>query len=239
MLDHFSRRLRWVLAATFAFFAAQSAIADTRADPCDGPSNRRPVAELLPLAEAGDAEAQYRLGYKYRFGEGAKMDSRRAAKWMRRAADQGHVAATGTLGVMHLQGSDVPKDIDKGLRLMRRAASKGCVCTQAGLGFNFMMGYFGVSQDLAEAEKWLRMAAEAEYYGPQRWLAEMHSGRFGSEADLVKSLRWAIIAKEFDPDASGLNLIGELRDKILPKMSPEEIAEAERRAQAWLARHGK
>lgn len=239
MLKGFSYWPKWVVAATFAFGVTQSAIAEARTSYCGGPSNRRPVAELLPLAEAGNAEAQYRLGYKYRFGEGAKMDSRLAAKWMRRAADQGHVAATGTLGIMHLQGSDVPKDIDKGLRLMRRAASKGHVCTQAGLGHHLAMGTYGFPQDLEEAEKWLRMAAEAGQSTAQRLLAELFSGRFGGDADFVESLRWAIIVDTLFPYKQGRGAVGELRDRILPKMSHEEIAEAERRAQTWLARHGK
>ena len=142
------------------------------------------------------------------------------------------------LGIMYIQGRGVPKSIPEGLKLLRRAAAAEDLCTQNILGF-FLMGYGDIPQDLPEAKKWLRIAAEREHYSSQRWLAEIYSGRFGGEADLVESLHWAIIAKEFDPDASGLNLIGELRDKILPKMSPEEIAEAERRAQAWLARHGK
>ena len=32
-------------------------------------------------AEAGDADAQYRLGWKYRIGEGVLKDSKEAFKW--------------------------------------------------------------------------------------------------------------------------------------------------------------
>ena len=69
-------------------------------------------------------------------------------------------------------------------------------------------------------------------------MAELYSGRFGGEADFVESLRWAIILEAIFPHKQGPDTMGELRDEILPKMSHEQIAEAERRAQAWLERHG-
>ena len=44
-------------------------------------------------AEQGHAEAQYRLGEGYWFGEGVGQDYYEADKWYRRTADQGHTEA--------------------------------------------------------------------------------------------------------------------------------------------------
>lgn len=44
------------------------------------------LAELRPLAEAGDAKAQWALGYLYRLGLGVPKDPARAKEWERRAA---------------------------------------------------------------------------------------------------------------------------------------------------------
>lgn len=101
-----------------------------------------------------------------------------------------------------------------------------------------MVGYY-VPLDLEEPAKWLGIAAEREIYGAQADLARIYSGRFANHADLVESLHWVIITKKFDPYKSGPDLMGELQDEILPRMSREQTAEAERRAQAWLTRHGK
>jgi len=44
------------------------------------------LAELKPLAMAGDAKAQWALGYMYRLGLGVPKDPARAKEWERRAA---------------------------------------------------------------------------------------------------------------------------------------------------------
>jgi TPR repeat protein len=49
--------------------------------------------ELLPYAEAGNAEAQYRLGWMYEHAKGVWGDDKEALKWYRLAAGQGHVVA--------------------------------------------------------------------------------------------------------------------------------------------------
>ena len=51
------------------------------------------LAELHARAEAGDAEAQYELGYKYRWGQGVPLDDAEAGRWLRLAAEQGHAEA--------------------------------------------------------------------------------------------------------------------------------------------------
>ncbi len=40
-----------------------------------------------PLAEQGDAGAQYNLGLMYREGQGVSQDDAEAAKWYRKAAE--------------------------------------------------------------------------------------------------------------------------------------------------------
>ena len=48
------------------------------------------LKEWLPLAEAGNGEAQSFLGEMYRKGEGVTQDYQKAANWYRRAADMMH-----------------------------------------------------------------------------------------------------------------------------------------------------
>ena len=48
------------------------------------------AAEMLgQIAEAGDPDAQYRLGMMYDFGQGVKKDPTESARWLRLAAVQG------------------------------------------------------------------------------------------------------------------------------------------------------
>jgi TPR repeat protein len=63
-----------------------------------------------PLAEAGDATAQYNLGVMYAEGRGVPQDDEEAAKWFRLAAEQGNAGAQNNLGVMYANGHGVPRD---------------------------------------------------------------------------------------------------------------------------------
>ncbi|MBX9608809.1 MAG: SEL1-like repeat protein, partial [Gammaproteobacteria bacterium] len=48
------------------------------------------LSEFMPLAQQGDAEAQFHLGIAYQKGWGVIADPAKALQWYRRAADQGH-----------------------------------------------------------------------------------------------------------------------------------------------------
>ena len=51
------------------------------------------LAEFKPLAEQGDADAQYNLGFMYDNGKGVIEDDKEAVKWYRLAAEQSHAKA--------------------------------------------------------------------------------------------------------------------------------------------------
>ena len=69
------------------------------------------LREWTPLAEQGDAYAQYNLGQMYRMGEVVPQDYKTAVKWYRLAAEQGNARAQGNLGVMYGVGQGVIQDI--------------------------------------------------------------------------------------------------------------------------------
>ena len=63
------------------------------------------VRELKPLAEQGNAVAQFNLGSLYYQGWGVPQDYREAAKWLRKAAEQNHTFAQATLGSIYAEGA--------------------------------------------------------------------------------------------------------------------------------------
>lgn len=79
------------------------------------------VAIWRPLAENGDADAQFNLGQAYRLGRGVKLDLASAKTWLERAALQDHVDAQATLGLL-LFGSGNQAE---GTRWLKQAAEKG------------------------------------------------------------------------------------------------------------------
>ena len=74
-----------------------------------------------PLAEGGDADAQFNLGQAYRLGRGVPLDLNAAKVWFERAARSGHLDAETTLGLLTFQNGDRAA----GLKWLRQAAEAG------------------------------------------------------------------------------------------------------------------
>ena len=64
------------------------------------------VAMWQPLAEGGDADAQYNLGQAYRIGRGTQPNAVESRKWFELAAKQGQVDAQTSLGLLLIQTAD-------------------------------------------------------------------------------------------------------------------------------------
>ncbi len=82
------------------------------------------LREWRPLAEQGNAKAQFNLGVMYRNGEGVPQDDAKAARWYSKAAEQGDANAQNNLGVMYRIGLGVPQDYAHAHMWFNLAASK-------------------------------------------------------------------------------------------------------------------
>ena len=78
-----------------------------------------------PLAEQGDASAQYNLGFMYDNSQGVTQDYATAMSWYRKAADQGFADAQNNLGFMYANGQGVPQDYVQAHMWWNLAAAKG------------------------------------------------------------------------------------------------------------------
>lgn len=81
--------------------------------------------EWLPLAELGDAEAQYNIGVMFDEGAGLDQDLVAAADWYRRAGEQGFLDAQTNLGMMYYHGQGVERDLEEAAKWFRLAADQG------------------------------------------------------------------------------------------------------------------
>ncbi len=90
---------RYVLAAALALSVARPAAAEfaDAIEAYDQGDYATTFAELRPLAEAGDPNAQYMLGFLYERGEGVARDLTRAYAWYGLAARQGDAFAAQAL----------------------------------------------------------------------------------------------------------------------------------------------
>ena len=135
----------------------------------------RTVQLLMPLAQAGDAEAQTRLGLLYFNGQGVREDDRAAFDWLQKAALQGHAAAQYHLATLYAFGNGVPAGEADADRMAARwyfaSAQQGNRDAEYALGLLFFSGK-GVLQSRDEALKWFGRAASAGHPDAIRFIGE-------------------------------------------------------------------
>src|SRR3954453_9751662 len=97
-----------VAAVIAAFVAAPVAAQSVKAgiDAWQRAEYANAVAIWRPLAESGDADAQFNLGQAYRLGRGVPINLAAAKTWFERAAATGHVDAETTLGLLLFQNGE-------------------------------------------------------------------------------------------------------------------------------------
>ena len=117
------------------------------------------LAECQPLADEGNAEAQFCVGRLYANGFGVPMDDALALKWYGLAAASGHAEAQFCLAVMHANGWGVPMNDVAAANYYRLAAEQGFMQAQTSLAFLYNHGT-GVEQSRVTAYMWYDVAAK-------------------------------------------------------------------------------
>jgi TPR repeat protein len=206
------------------------------------------AAAWRPLAEAGQAEAQARLGFLYEKGRGVAQDPGRAARWYRAAAEQGHATGQYSLGRLYELGHGVARDAALALAWYREAARQGHAKGRYKLGLAHAGGA-GVVQDYREAVKWLGLAADQGYQpaarllsalaehgradggdegGTEALLGALHEGASGAPRDLVRAHAWYARAAARGDEAAAAE-----RDRVAAALTPAELRAARALAREW------
>ena len=109
-------------------------------------------AEILveQAAEQGDAEAQYKLGLRYDYGDADTLYAKDEFSWMSKAAEQGHAGAMAHLGSMYYKGKGVPEDRKKATEWFLKAAEQGDHSACVRVRDMYLNGY-GVRRDNGKA----------------------------------------------------------------------------------------
>ncbi len=150
-----------------------------------------------------------------------------ALKEFRPWAEQGDASAQFYLGDMYDKGLGVPQDYQEAARWYQKAAEQGVASAQFSLAVMFFKGQ-GVPLDYAEAVKWYRLAAEQRHAGAQNNLGYMYYKGQGVPQNYIQAHMWASLAtaQGIKDSAKGLEILKK-------KMSPAQIAEAQRLSREW------
>ncbi|AWY98521.1 MAG: tetratricopeptide repeat protein [Blautia sp.] len=116
------------------------------------------VDELKILAENGQRDFIYGVGYYYENGIRTAVDYKEAVHWYEKAAKKEHVEAAMHLALLYAQGKGVEKDDKKAFFYMNQAAKSGNMNAQYNMGRCYEEG-IGTKPDISKAFDWYKKAA--------------------------------------------------------------------------------
>ena len=115
--------------------------------------------DVEALANAGDAEAQYKLGKFYYMGLNKDLDYGQAVAWFEKSMNQGNINAMYSLGLCYLYGQGVERDYDTSVKYLKEAAEKGHIMAQFKYANCMFLGNDGQGKNVDEAIIWYEKAA--------------------------------------------------------------------------------
>jgi TPR repeat protein len=190
-----------------------------------------------PLAEAGDPASQTNLGFLYYEGKGVPQNYEEALKWYRKAALTGYPDAAFNLGVAYTEGKGVTPDKSQALHWYQLAADSGYAPAQVILGNIYFRGD-GIAADQKAGADWYLKAAEQDDVVAQFLIANLYVTGQGVPEDFVQAYKWLLIAEGANhPDAK--KTAEERKQLIVGRLSPAQIAEAEKQANEWFKKKRK
>ena len=151
-------------------------------------------------------------------------------------AEQGDVDAQVRLGMMYVQGRGVPQDDAEAVGWYRRAAEQGDADAQTRLGAMYARGR-GALQDDVEAVSWFRRAASRGYANAHLALGIMYADGRGVPQDYVQAYKWFNLATSRPSSSEWVrDRAVQSRNYVVSRMTPQQIAEAQRLAREWRPR---
>ncbi len=183
-------------------------------DQGDGvPQNYKKALILYTMAaELGLADAQFRVGYFYQFGQGTSIDLKKAREWYQKGAKNGSDLAKQFLATLPSEtpipqrqlsadelnkyGEDAyhgndgfEKDLALAFSYFKKAAEIGHPQAQSNLAFCYKNGE-GTAKDIAKAIYWYTQAANQGHVISQYNLGVFYKNGDGVPKDYKKAVEW-------------------------------------------------
>jgi len=152
-----------------------------------------------------EADAQYKLGVCYEYGQGVEQSYSEAVKWYRKAAEQGQADAQFSLGVSYANGQGVEQSWEEAVKWYHRAVKQDHASAQYNLAYCYVKGT-GVEPSMVEAVKLYHKAAEQGHIKSQNYLGLYYENGQGVKQSYAEAVKWYRKAAEQGHVTSQYNL---------------------------------
>lgn len=201
------------------------------------------LKELIPLAEAGNVQAQYLAGsvYDHFYWQGKRELAKKAEFWFGQAAASGHLSAKAHLGAVLQYSPTTPEREARGRRLIKEASDAGDPIGQFLQGFVLAHPPNATTEQRRQGFRLLERSAVQSYGPAYAVLIQLHLIRAKTRKEsrkarnaYIESMKWMVIQlalKGFHNPHQSKAVPKELR------ADPKAKALAYARAVAWLRKY--
>lgn len=195
---------------------------------------------LQPLAEAGNVEAEWRLGAAYRATDRFSRDMAQSVFWTEKAAEGGDHRAQRSLAEIYQRGDGVPADLSLAFKWYRIASDGADEIAEYELARMYLEGS-GTPRDAQQAIFWERKVADQG--GERSEIAELDlAGIYlhgdGVSMDYQKAAGWYRKAASAGSPIAYLDLARMEDQGLVSGADPLETYEYYSIAFAWLRNQG-
>ncbi|TDQ82199.1 TPR repeat protein [Dongia mobilis] len=196
---------------------------------------REAVFWYTRAADLGLQQAMLKLAVIYQEGlpgtdgdAGIAADAAKAVPWLEQAAGLGNVAAMNELGRAYLAGDGVLANARIAAEWFQKASDAGSLTADYSLGSIYRVGFAG-QPDFIRAVRHFERAANGKESASMVALGDLYANGQGVPLDKVQALTWYKLAALYGQPEGGKR--GEM---LAAGMTPEEQAQAKRRAETWM-----
>lgn len=184
-------------------------------------------ANLLKLAQTGDASAELLVGLEYLEGKGEPKNAAIAVDWLSRAAAKGQPVAQYDLGALYADGRGVQADPVQAFQWFGSAALRGNRRAMHFLAISYAEGV-GTTKDLPQAARWFERAASLGAVNSAFNVAVLYERGMGVPQSLTTAYKWyAIAAAQGDHESQARVAV------LASTLKPDDLASAKAAAETF------
>ena len=218
-------------------------------------------SEFKAHAEAGNAEAQGKLGIMYFWGRGTLRSESKAYRWSLQAAKQGEASGQQMMGYLYENGIFIPKNMRRAVDWYRKSSKQGNAAATASLAALYVYGQ-GVNQDVRHGFRLAKKAAEennshaqyivghvykteySDFRQAEIWFTKAAEQRYGEAANELGSIYFEgkLGLPNLEKAYHWFRIAEEYnsleaprnRNRVEKRMELDDLMAAEKLVQAWL-----
>jgi len=189
---------------------------------------KKAVDIAKPLADKGNPDALYLMGFAHESGKGAEASRDKALEYYRKAADLKQRDARYRLSFI-LLASEKKEEREEALKTLENAAKDDPTVAGRILGEAYLRGLVGEKPDADKAISWWQSAAEAGDKPSWVLLGSFYEGQFGFPEK--KDFKKSIASFQKAAEAGDAGAMASLGSRLL---SGDKSIQNEKEARKWL-----